>query len=51
MQVAVEDDIHTVLIQQCLHGLPHALILQVVSGVCSNMQLSTASFAMQQNLS
>ena len=36
MQVTVQDDVNSILVQDLLHGLPHALILQVVSGVCGN---------------
>ena len=34
MQVPIQDNIHSIIIQQLLHGLTHALVLQVVSGVC-----------------
>ena len=36
VEVTVQDDINTILVQDGLHGLSHALILQVVSGVCSS---------------
>lgn len=34
MQVPVQDNIHPIFVQQFLHGFAHALIFQVVSGVC-----------------
>lgn len=34
VQVSIQDNIHSIIIQHLLHGLTHALILQVVSGVC-----------------
>ena len=38
MQVTVQDNINTILVQHSLHGLPHTLILEVVSCVCSTIQ-------------
>lgn len=37
MKVTVQNDIHTVVVQQSLHGFPHALILQIVGCVCSKV--------------
>ena len=37
--VTVEDDVNTVVVQQVLHGQPHALILLVVVDDCMNMHI------------
>ncbi len=35
MQMTIEDDINPIIVQHLLHGLSHALILQIVSSICS----------------
>ena len=44
VKVTIQDDINTGLVTDGLHGLPHALILQVVSGVCSSASSEYQAF-------